>query len=187
MATRKTATPKDESAEVKKAPAAKKESPAPEPKKAKKFGEEDPVRCMSLFAGRLGMIGQKSGINYKWVGRGDEIDVEYRDLVAAYRMRKKQIMEPLFVVKDEDFLNEFPELKSIYSALYGINDLADILKYPPEQMKEIILSLPEGAKASLQNVVATEIQNGSIDSIQKIRMLDEIFDTQFMLMTDLFK
>ena len=56
----------------------------------------------------------------------------------------------------------------------------------PAQMKQAINNLPEGARNSIRSIASTEIAAGRLDSVQKIKTLDEIFDTKFMLMTELF-
>ena len=53
-------------------------------------------------------------------------------------------------------------------------------------MKSIILSLPDGAKESIKNMASQMISKGTLDSVQKIKFLDEIFNTELMLMTGLF-
>ena len=152
----------------------------------KKFKDSEPITCVSITAGELGMIGIKSGINYTWAGRGDETDVEYQDLVAAIRSGKKQINAPRFIIRDDDFLAQFPQIAQIYSSMLSYNDLKDILKLDVTSMRKAIESLPNGAKDSIKNIASTQIANGFLDSVQKIKALDEIFDTKFMLMTELF-
>jgi hypothetical protein len=152
----------------------------------RKFKETDPIVCKSITSGELGMIGGKTGINYTWAGRGDETEVEYQDLVAAIRSGKKHITAPTFIIQDDDFLAQFPQVESIYSSMYSLADLKDVFKLSPTQMKKTIESLPAGAKESVKNIASTEISKGTLDSVQKIKVLDEIFDTKFMLMTELF-
>lgn len=150
------------------------------------FKDTDPIQCMSITAGELGMIGLKTGINYRWFGRGEVIEIEYQDLVAAIRSGKKHITEPYFVIQDKDFLKQFPQVEQKYESMYSIKDLKDVLSLPPAQMKKVILSLPEGAQDSIKSIASTEISKGTLDSVQRIKTLDEIFDTKFLLMTELF-
>lgn len=152
----------------------------------RKFKETDPIVCKSITSGELGMVGGKTGINYTWAGRGDETEVEYQDLVAAIRSGKKHITAPTFIIMNEDFLAQFPQVENVYSSMYSFSDLKDILKLSPSQMKNVIESLPVGAKESIKNIASTEISKGTLDSVHKIKILDEIFDTKFMLMTELF-
>ena len=76
----------------------------------RKFENEDPIPCESITVGELRMKGIKSNVNYIWAGRGDVTDVEYQDLVAAIRSSKSQVYSPAFIIKDEEFVNAFPQI-----------------------------------------------------------------------------
>lgn len=154
--------------------------------KKRVYKAEDPIRCISITAGELRMKGIKSGINYIWAGRNDVTEVEYQDLVAAIRSSKKQIFLPRFIIDDEELVAQFPQVEKIYKNLFNYNDLKDVFNLTPAQMKQAIRNLPEGARNSIRSIAATEIAAGRLDSVQKIKALDEIFDTKFMLMTELF-
>lgn len=153
----------------------------------KKFEATDAIECVSITAGELGMIGTKTGINYTWAGRGDVTEVEYQDLVAAIRGGKKHITAPFFVIQNEDFLAEFPQVKAVYASMYSLQDLKDVFKLDVASMKATILGLPSGAQESIKSIASSMISKGQLDSVQKIKTLDEIFDTKFMLMTELYQ
>lgn len=157
-----------------------------ETKISKNFEATDPIKCVSITSGELGMIGIKSGINYRWAGRGDETEVEYQDLVAAIRSGKKHITAPFFIINDKDFLEKWPNVEKMYASMYSIKDLTDVLKLDAASMKKTILNLPVGARDSIKNIASSMITKGQLDSVQKIKILDEIFDTKFMLMTELY-
>lgn len=154
--------------------------------KKKTYNPEDPIRCISITSGELRMKGIKSGINYIWAGRNDVTEVEYQDLVAAIRSSKRQIFLPRFIIDDEEFVAGFPNVQKLYSTLFNYNDLKDVFNLTPAQMRQAINNLPEGARNSIKSIASTEIATGRLDSVQKIKILDEIFDTKFMLMTELF-
>ena len=156
-------------------------------KKAKKvFKDTDLIRCVSITSGELGMTGIKTSIGYRWAGRGDETGVEYQDLVAAVRLNKNHIYKPYFIISDKDFIAQFPQVEKVYSSMFTYKDLTDVLKLEPERMRSAILSLPDGAKNSIKNIISSLISSGNLDSIARIKVLDEIFDTKFMLMTELY-
>lgn len=150
------------------------------------YEQTDSIECMSITSGELWMTGIKSGINYRWADRGDVTDVEYQDVVAAIRSGASFIFKPYFVIKDEELVSQFPQVHRVYESLYSINDLQDVLRLPVGEMRRVIKSLPDGAKESVKNIAATQISNGTLDSVRKIKVLDEIFDTKMMLMTELF-
>lgn len=152
----------------------------------KTYAPTDYIPCVSIVTGELLMKGAKTGILYKWSDRDDVTDIEYQDLVSAIRSRSNYIYKPLFLIEDEDVVRDFDELYDFYNNMYTVKDLRGILNLNPRDMKATILALPEGAKKSIQNIAATMISENKLDSIQKIKILDEIFDTNFMVMTELF-
>lgn len=156
-------------------------------KKPKKYAATDVIPCVSITAGELGMVGIKSHINYRWVDRGDVVEVEYQDLTAAIRSKASYITKPYFIIQDDDFVEQFPVVKKAYASLYSIRDLHDVLNMTPAKMKSTILSLPDGAKDSIKNLAASQIMSGQLDSVKKIKILDEIYGTEMILMTGLFK
>ena len=152
---------------------------AVEKREPKKFEATDGIPCRSITSGGLYMSGIKSHIMYEWSDNGDVTEVEYQDIVAAIRSNVSYISKPYFIIEDEDIIAQFPQLNKIYASMYSFKDLRDVLtELPAKTMKATILSLPEGAKESIKNIASQMISNGTLDSVQKIKILDEIFDTE---------
>lgn len=156
-------------------------------KEPRKFEATEGISCKSITSGGLYMEGIKSHITYEWADNGDVTEVEYQDIVAAIRSNVSYINKPYFIIEDEDVVAQFPQLNKIYASMYSFKDLKDVLtELSPANMKKTILSLPDGAKESIKSLAAKMISNGTLDSVQKIKILDEIFNTELMLMTGLF-
>jgi len=155
-------------------------------KTPKKYKATDVIPCMSITAGELGMEGIKSRINYRWSEQGDITEVEYQDLLAAIRQNNNFIVKPYFIIQDEELLSQFPQVKKIYDSMYSGRDLKDILKLRPAEMRAAIIALPDGAKEAIKNIASSQISSGQLDSVRKIKFLDELFGTELMLMTELF-
>ena len=133
------------------------------------------------------MPGLKSNILYTWVDSGDVVEVEYQDLMAAIRSNNGYVMRPLFVIEDSDVIEHYPQIKKLYDSLYSVGELEDvILDLDPASMKATILSLPEGAQTSISHLASKMVSDGRLDSVKKIKILDEIFDTDMTVMTGLF-
>lgn len=153
----------------------------------REFAPDEGIPCVSITTGELIVIGEKSGISYDWLGRGDVVDVEYQDLVAAIRMGKACIKEPYFIIQSDEFLARYPQVKEIYGGMYTFGDLRKVITdLDVQSMKLTIESLPSGAKDSIRSIASTMIQNGQLDSVSKIKMLDEIYGTDFMLLSGLY-
>lgn len=157
-------------------------------KKPRKFQQTDLIPCTNIFAGTTIMIGQKSGIMYTWGEMGQTEDVEYQDVIAEVLKKSScYIYEPLIIIEDPEFLEQRPDLKRLYDKMYSPSELEHILNMSsPENMRNVIINLPKGVKESVKNLAATMIQKGTLDSVKKIKIIDEIFGTKLMMQTELF-
>ena len=133
------------------------------------------------------MTGVKSGLFYRWTEYGDETEIEYRDLAAIVRTKSPYVFNPLFVIDNEDFINEFPQLQKFYEDSYSVTDLESILSLPISDMIANINALPNGAKETMKNIASTQIGDGRLDSVKKIKALDDIFGTELNLLASLFE
>lgn len=156
-------------------------------KTKKKFEQTDFIMCRSVIQGGLFLEGAKTKQLYRWTDYGDETEVEYRDLVSEVRAKSAFVFSPYFIVEDEDFIEEFPQLKQFYNQYYSVKDLREILSLPLSSMAKKIEELPNGAKESLRSLAASMISSGAIDSVSKIKKLDEIFDTDMEFLSSLLQ
>ncbi len=163
----------------------KEEKAKPEKKTKKKtFVSTDGILCRSVTPGALYIEGQKSGMTYTFANYGDETEIEYRDLKAMVMTQSNRMFTPNFIVEDEDFISEIPQLAKFYEKQFTTKDLRNILDLPIGEMVETINKLPTGAKENMKSIVATAISNGSLDSIRKIKALDEIWGTSFAMFSE---
>lgn len=166
-------------------PEVKQETKTTAPKKQKKtFSDSDGIVCRSITQGGLYMEGAKTHMLYEWVEYGDKTQVEYADLAAAVRTKSSYLFNPMFIVEDEDFIDEFSQLKKFYTENYTVNDLESILSYPMNKMLEEISALPKSAIESLKVLAASSINDGTLDSVKKIKALDEVFGTNLSLLAE---
>ena len=151
----------------------------------KTFTDSDYILCRSVWSGGLNVVSQ-SGNLYEFKDYGSECEINYRDLVTMIRRGSSHVFLPRFVILDEDFLEDFPTIQKVYGEMYTKDDLVEILELPISRMKSEIAKLPEATKNSMRNLIATQIANGRLDSIAKVRALTEIFNSDFNLLSDLF-
>lgn len=158
-----------------------------EKKEKKTYKDTEGIICKSITPGGLYMAGLKSKILYKWIDAGDTVEVEYQDLLAAIRSHDNYVMSPLFVIEDEELVSQYPHLSKVYESLYAVGELEGVLlDLDADSMKATILSLPSGAQNSIKSMASKMISTGRLDSIKKIKVLDEIFDTEMSVTAGLF-
>ena len=162
-------------------------SEEPKKKEKRKFQQTDLIMCRSVVVGGLFLEGSKTKQIYQWNDYGDESEVEYRDLVSEVRSRSAYVFNPWFIVEDEDFIEEFPQLKQFYTQYLSVRDLKEILELPVSQMAKKISELPKGAQESLKTIAASMVSSGAIDSVAKIKKLDELFETDMEFLSSLLQ
>lgn len=186
--TKKTTTPVEEKVEVietkEETPVVvetKKEEPVVVEKPPRQFNQHDLILCRSVTAGWLGCSG-KSGQYYIFENFGDECEIEYQDLFALKQRRSPYLYAPLFVIEDEELL-ENPRWTDInkfyYEKVYTMDDINQVLNTPIAKFESTLKALPKGLAKSLQVEVAKRIENGTFDSLNKIKIIDEVYDTDF--------
>lgn len=153
-------------------------------KQKKVFTDSDYIMCRSVWSGGLN-ISSQSGNLYEFKDYGAECEINYRDLVTMIRRGSSHVFTPRFVILDEDFLKDFPTVQRVYGTMYTKNDLIEILELPNARMKVEIEKLPDATKNSMRSLIATQIANGRLDSISKVRALTEIFNSDFNLLSEL--
>lgn len=94
--------------------------------------------------------------------------------------RSPLIFKPRFIVQDADFVSQNSEISALYDGLYSPIDIRNILNLSESEMETKVKTLPDGAKDALKGIAITAVNNGTLDSIQKIKILDNIFDTEML-------
>ena len=138
-------------------------------KTTKKFEQNELIECRSLVQGTLFMPGKQSDILYRWDGYGDVREVEYRDLYSLKSSRSPYIYDPCFQIENDELLEDprWKDVKDLYDNLYDASDINQFLALSPAQFK-----------TAIKIEVATRLDNGTFDSIQKVRAVDEICGTE---------
>ena len=159
-----------------------KEKPA-KVKAAKKFAPEDMIPCRSIVSAELLIEGAKSRALYRWAGYGYVGEMQYQDLVYDIGSgNNSYARKPCFIVEDDEFLAQYPQLEEIYGTLYTRGDFEELLSKSADVIRQVAPTLPKGAREALKSYVATQVRSGAFDSMNKIRILDDIFGTQMATM-----
>lgn len=155
--------------------------PTPKPK-TRKFEPTETIPCRSVCYGELILEGYKSKILYTWANAGDYADVEFQDLQALQSRKSAFLTKPLFIIEDEDLVEQWGSmLKPIYGKIEEA-DMEELLKLPVTQLKKKLKVLPEGFRDSVKSMAAAKIVSGELDSLNRIKAIDEVLGTELMSM-----
>lgn len=150
-------------------------------KQERQYNQNDLILCRSVTAGWLGCSG-KSGQYYIFENFGDECEIEYQDLFALKSRKSQYLYAPLFVIEDEELLENprWQDLEKFYEEqVYTMDDVEEILNLPASNFESALRQMPKGLAKSLQVRVAEKIEEGTFDSLRKIKIVDEVFGTDF--------
>ena len=158
---------------------------ATEPKATKKvvrkFEPDDLIVCRSITFGELLLTGKKSKLLYSWANYGDTTEVEYQDLQALKSTRSSYLFKPRFIIEDEELVEQWgKDFGDIYKNIEDI-DAEDLLKLPVAQLKSKLKKASKGVQLAVKNIAGDKILNGSLDSLAKIKAIDEILGTDLKL------
>ena len=148
-------------------------------KTAHKFEPDELIPVRSITQGTLLMPGSKSKILYTWESYGDIVQVEYQDLYTLKASRSGYLYKPYFIIENDELLEQahWKDLKGIYDNLLTKTDISDILNLSPADFEETLKNLPEGFKDAVKMEVSTRLDNGTFDSIKKVKIVDKVCGT----------
>ena len=153
----------------------------PAKKSVRKFAPDDLIVCRSITFGELLLTGKKSKLLYSWANYGDTTEVEYQDLQALKSTRSSYLFRPRFIIEDEELVEQWgKDFGDIYKNIEDV-DAEDLLKLPVGQLKSKLKKASKGVQLAVKNIAGDKILNGSLDSLAKIKAIDEILGTDLKL------
>ena len=152
-------------------------TPKKAPQTKKQYGAEEGIPCRSVTYGKLICVGPKSKLNYEWENYGDITEVEYQDLRALQSAHSGFLIKPLFVIEDEELVNQWSNsLKTVYDRVASL-DVDSLFKMTPSQFKKHLESFPASYRQTIVEVANKMILTGELDSLAKIKAIDEVCGT----------
>lgn len=144
----------------------------------REYKSDDLIPCRSMTKGELVYTGKKSGEIYTWEDYGDITEVEYQDLLGLKAKKSAFIFETLFVIEDEELLEDpkWKDVKALYEKIYS-EDVDTLIDMNLNDFKRVFPTLPNGLQRAVSAEVATQMEAGTFDSLQKIKVIDEVCGT----------
>lgn len=150
-------------------------------KTPKKYAPTDMIPCRSITYGELLVTGAKSKLLYTWSNYGDITEMEFQDLQALKSTRSSYLYKPRFIIEDLELVEQWnSDFGKLYESIVG-TDVEELFKLPIGQLKAKLKKAPVGVQQAVKNVAGEKIMNGSLDSLAKIKAIDEILGTDLKL------
>lgn len=153
----------------------------PAPKTPRKYAPDEQIICRSITYGELLITGPKSKLLYSWSNYGDTTPVEYQDLQALRSVRSTHLLKPRIVIEDEELIAQWgKDFKDLYSKVIDV-DVEKLLDLPLGKFKTALKNAPKGVQQAVKNIAGEKIMDGSLDSLAKIKAIDEVLGTDLKL------
>lgn len=150
-------------------------------KAPKKYAPDELVPCRSVTYGELLLTGTKSKMLYTWANYGDITEMEFQDLQALRSTKSSYLFKPRFIIEDIELIEQWGgELEKMYKDIVNM-DVEDMFKLPLAQFKSKLKKAPAGVQQAVKNVAGEKILNDSLDSLAKIKAIDEVLGTDLKL------
>lgn len=171
------ATKKSNEAEIVTEEVVTKSEPKQTVKTVRKFAPDERIVCRSVTFGELLLTGVKSKLLYTWANYGDTAEVEFQDLQAMKSMRSSYLYRPRFIIEDEELVEQWgKDFGDMYKNIED-TDVENLFNLPVNQFKARLKKAPKGVQQAVKNIAGEMILNGSLDSIAKIKAIDDILGT----------
>lgn len=153
----------------------------PVAKTPRKYAPDDLIPCRSVTYGELLLSAPKSKLMYVWANYNDVTEVEFQDLQALKSTRSNYLFRPRIVIEDEELVEQWSkDFKDMYSKIIHV-DVEEIFDLPLGKFKTALKNAPKGVQQAVKNIAGEKIMNGSLDSLAKIKAIDDILGTDLKL------
>lgn len=139
------------------------------------------VPCMDMVKDGKLIYKSKRQMGYMIVWESFQ-DVQYIDLAELVAMKATDMMfftENWIVIpdsfEDKDAVMDFLRIKQYYSSDVNLYNIVDLLKEDASTIVSRIAEMSEGKQNNVLSIIRSLVQDGSLDSVSKIRALEKHF------------
>lgn len=151
------------------------------PKTPRKYAPDEQIVCRSITYGELLITGPKSKLLYSWSNYDDTTPVEYQDLQALRSIRSAHLLKPRIIVEDDELVAQWgKDFKDLYDKVVDV-DVEKLFDLPIGKFKTALKNAPKGVQQAVKNIAGEKIMDGSLDSLAKIKAIDECLGTDLKL------
>lgn len=142
-------------------------------KKRIEIDRNEMIPCRSTVNGELIYISNRTKAKYIWEDFGVTLDLEMGELLDMNGSNRKYIHDGYIVVDDAE-ASEYLGLTKIYDEIAHIDDIEVLFGKSAEDLLVVLPKLPKGMRESLATKARSMVEDGSLDSIGKIRAIESV-------------
>jgi len=138
------------------------------------------IPVMNITNGPLLYKSLKTGMSVKFEQYGDVEYLEVGELLTMRSSQKRYLEEPWMLIMDEEIVN-YLGLDKLYKKLISPQNVDKIFTFDQPTFQEIIENAPMGYNQLIISRAKQRLKDGSLDSLAKIKILEEKFNIQLVV------
>ena len=168
--------------EIKEVEEVKEDKPV-ERKKSANIDTNSQILVRSVTKGGLTYISPKTGMQVTWDNYGTEEYIDYGEILTMKSSKPRFLTEPYLVIDDEEVAIKLG-YKKMYDEMIDIDNLENFYKQSLEEMTEQIEKSPKGIKKLIGEEAASQMKDGNLNDIRKIKLLEEKLNIELSNLLD---
>lgn len=144
------------------------------PKRTKRIeiDRNEMILCRSMTNGVLIYVSDRTRNRYVWSDFGTVQYIDMGELLDMRASHPKFLNEVQLIVEDDDAV-EYLGLTKVYETVADFGDLDEFFNKSTDELSEILEELPSGIKRTIANRARTLIEDGTLDQLNKIKLLED--------------
>lgn len=148
--------------------------------KKRKISKDEQVTCKNITNGTLVYVSKKTGAEWIMEGYGATEIFDVAELVTMKASHGRILTEPWMVIEDDDII-DYLGLRNVYDKIsIPLEKIDSFFEKSISQMKSALKVAPNGIKTLIASRATTLIQEGKLDSIGKIRLIESSLNIRLL-------
>lgn len=132
------------------------------------------VPVMNNTTSRVIYQSRKTGAEFVWTEYGQVDEIELQELVQMRNVHPRYLRDPWLIVLDEEVV-QYLGLGDLYENIMTPDELEGFLNLPVDKFEDAVQQMPYGMKQLVISTVMERLQNGTFDSMSKVRFLEKTY------------
>ena len=178
---KQTSKPETEAAETAAAePVAQEPTPRPARKTRPKIDPAEQVEVRNNTVGRLVYSSPRMmGYTIVWDSHGDVQPMDYAEVQTMKNAHKRFFQDNWVTIDDPDIIQALG-ISGLYKNAVDRNDIKALFGMSPNVIRKRVSAMSDGMKSTVRSAAKLAVDNGTLDSVQRIRALEEALDCSLM-------
>lgn len=147
-----------------------------EPKRKVVVDKNRLIPVMNITNHTLVYQSRKTGAEWSWGLYGDTEYIEMQELLTMRSSQRRFLDEPWILIMDDEAVS-YLGLEKMYDKMVHPDNIDSVFNMGRDQFKEVLDTAPKGIAQLIVSRAKAKVDDGTLDSVQKIKAINEKFGT----------